>query len=148
MSQLKVFAQEAMFKSFDVLQFFEVNGDENIRFIKELAGIKTVKIESSGESKSNKNINSSINKSISKTDLLSTDFIRELKSRQILFYPDCPVIVCDRTKYYEHKKYKGLAAPNLTRNEMSYLIPQDNEEKKKVIINAKKALKKMLKMIS
>ena len=146
MSQLKVFAKAAMFKSFDVLQFIgEINGDENIRFIKELAGTKTVKIESSGKSKSSKNItnvNSSTNKSISKTELLSTDFIRErTKFKQIIFYTGCPVIVCDRTKYYEHKRYKGLAGHNLTMRENSGLIPKDNEIVKLDILEKRKALK-------
>ena len=146
MSQLKVFAKAAMFKSFDVLQFIgEINGDENIRFIKELAGTKTVTIESSGKSKSSKNItnvNSSTNKNISKTELLSTDFIREgTKFKQIIFHTGCPVIVCDRTKYYEHQRYKGLAGPNLTMRENSSLIPKDNEIVKLDILEKRKALK-------
>jgi type IV secretory pathway TraG/TraD family ATPase VirD4 len=146
MSQLKVFAKAAMFKSFDVLQFIgEINGDENIRFIKELAGTKTIKIESSGKSKSSKNlsnVNSSTNKSISKTELLSTDFIREgTKFKQIIFYTGCPVIVCDRTKYYEHKRYKGLAGPNLTMRENSGLIPKDNEIVKLDILEKRKVIK-------
>ena len=146
MSQLKVFAKAAMFKSFDVLQFIgEINGDENIRFIKELAGTKTVTIESFGKSKSSKNItnvNSSTNKNISKTELLSTDFIREgTKFKQIIFHTGCPVIVCDRTKYYEHKRYKGLAGPNLTMRENSHLIPKDNEIVKLDILEKRKAIK-------
>ncbi|MGQ4004785.1 type IV secretory system conjugative DNA transfer family protein [Francisellaceae bacterium CB52] len=146
MSQLKVFAKAAMFKSFDVLQFIgEINGDENIRFIKELAGTKTIKIESSGKSKSSKNlsnVNSSTNKSISKTELLSTDFIRErTKFKQIIFHTGCPVIVCDRTKYYEHKRYRGLTGPNLTMRENSGLIPKDNEIVKLDILEKRKAIK-------
>ena len=146
MSQLKVFAKAAMFKSFDVLQFIgEINGDENIRFIKELAGTKTVTIESSGKSKSSKNItnvNSSTNKNISKTELLSTDFIREgTKFKQIIFHTGCPVIVCDRTKYYEHERYRGLAGPNLTMRENSSLIPKDNEIVKLDILEKRQALK-------
>ena len=88
------------------------------------------------------NVNSSTNKSISKTELLSTDFIREgTKFKQIIFHTGCPVIVCDRTKYYEHKRYKGLAGPNLTMRENSGLIPKDNEIVKLDILEKRKVIK-------
>lgn len=141
MSQLKVFAKAPMFKSFDVLQFFEVNGDENIRFIKDLAGTKTIEVESVGERQKDKD--KSTNTSLSRTELLPTDKIRELPAdKQIIFYTGCPVIICDRTKYYEHRRYKGLAAKNLTRTELAHLIPSDNDQvKAKVLAERKENLK-------
>jgi hypothetical protein len=50
LSQLKVFAQkEEMFKSFDVLQFFEVQGLANIEFIQRIAGRMTIENTSVSE---------------------------------------------------------------------------------------------------
>jgi len=145
MSQLKVFAKAPMFKSFKVLQFFEISGDENIKFIRELAGFKTIEVQSKGDSKSKKgssNGSTSTNISLAKTELLTTDKIRELdESKQIIFHPACPVILCDRTPYYSHQRYKNLAEPNLTRLELAHLIPENNDQIKSEILDARKSLK-------
>lgn len=142
LSQLKVFAKAEMFKGFTVLQFFEVNGEETIEFIKKLAGTRTIEVESIGKQKKKKLLeedSKSSNKSLSKTELLSTDAIREMSAnKQIIFYTGCPVIVCDRTPFYSHKRYKGLAADNLTRIELAHLIPEDNQEQKDAILKARK----------
>ena len=138
MSQLKVFQKAPMFKGFKVLQFFEVAGDETIKFIRELAGNRTVEVQSKGRSKQQKflsNGTTSENRSLTRTELLSTDRIREMdESKQIIFLPACPVIICDRTSYYSHRRYKGLAHPNLTRIEEAHLIPENNDEVKAEIL--------------
>ena len=138
MSQLKVFAKAPMFKGFKVLQFFEVAGDETIKFIRELAGNRTVEIKSKGRSKSQKGItngSASENRSLTRTELLSTDRIREMdESKQIIFLPACPVIICDRTPYHSHRRYKGLAQPNLTRISEAHLIPENNDQVKAEIL--------------
>ncbi|MBK2270177.1 type IV secretory system conjugative DNA transfer family protein [Francisella philomiragia] len=138
MSQLKVFAKAPMFKGFNVLQFFEVAGDETVKFIREYAGNKTVEVQSKGHSKSQKflsNGSTSENKSLAKTELLSTDRIREMdKTKQIIFLPACPVIICDRTPYYSHRRYRGLAQPNLTRIDLAHLIPENNDQVKADIL--------------
>ncbi|MED7789639.1 type IV secretory system conjugative DNA transfer family protein [Francisella sp. 19X1-34] len=144
MNQLQKFSMPDMIKEFDVLQFFEVNGDKTIEFIKNLSGSKTVEVESVGERQKDKD--KSTNTSLTRTELLPIDKIRELPAdKQIIFHKGCPVILCDRTKYYEHRRYKGLAAENLTRTDdkdIQALIPADNEEvRSKILAERKESLK-------
>ncbi|MBK2341722.1 type IV secretory system conjugative DNA transfer family protein [Francisella philomiragia] len=140
MAQLKVYQEkEEMFKAFDVLQFFEVQGLSNIRYIKELAGKTTVENKSVSQKENSKILNNkdkNVSTSLTGVDLMSNDKIREASgNKQILIIKNSPIIICDRNFYYQDSRYKNHYAENYTRKELRHLIDKEaNLTKKKEIV--------------
>lgn len=117
--QLQVYDKGKMFESFDVLQFFEVNGKDNIEYLQKLAGRRTVQTQSVGTKRGGglKNLSTDINvnTSIAGVDLLSADTIREMdETKQIIIYTGCPVMFLDRNYYYLDKRFSTVVSVNYT----------------------------------
>jgi type IV secretory pathway TraG/TraD family ATPase VirD4 len=145
LSQLKVFAQkEEMFKSFDVLQFFEVQGLANIEFIQRIAGRMTIENRSVSERDKTGFLekDTNVSKSDQGTDFFTADKIRELDNgRQFLIFKNCPIIVCDRFTYFEDSRYKKHYAINYTRKELRGKVDKEqNLEIKNKVVNERKSL--------